>query len=117
MACMRYLARQGLAFRGHEVAEGNLYHLVKFTAAGGALLSSWLTCSHDYISPQCQNDYLTFCNAVLRRLPSQIRSLPMVQFSIIMDGTQDMQEKEQVSTCLRYVDKDLMPQEICLGTV
>lgn len=65
MGCMRYRAREGLAFRGHEVCEVNLYHHVKFTATGDPLLSSWLSRSHDYISPQCQNDYLTlFSNTI-----------------------------------------------------
>ncbi|CAL9706252.1 unnamed protein product [Knipowitschia caucasica] len=32
-----------------------------------------------------------------------------------MDGTQDIHGKEQVSICLRYVDKDLVPQEDFVG--
>lgn len=39
----------------------------------------------------------------------------MVQFSIIRDGTQSVLGKEQVSICLRYVDKDLVPQEVFVG--
>lgn len=32
-----------------------------------------------------------------------------------MDGTQDIQGKEQVSICLRYVDQDLVLQEVFVG--
>ncbi|XP_031727537.1 zinc finger MYM-type protein 1-like [Anarrhichthys ocellatus] len=32
-----------------------------------------------------------------------------------MDGTQDVQGKEQVSICLRYVDKELEPHEVFVG--
>lgn len=67
MGCMRYRARQGLAFREHEVCEVNLYHHVKFTATGDPHLSSWLSRSHDSISPQFQNDYLTL---VTRLIPA-----------------------------------------------
>ena len=112
MGCMRYLARQGLAFRGHDVGEGNLFYLVKFMATADPVLTSWRTCSHDYISPSCQNEYLTlFGNAIVWGIVSKIRSLPVVQFSILMDGTEDVQGKEQISICLRYVDEDLVPQE------
>lgn len=51
----------------------------------------------------------------MRGIASTIWSLPVVQFSIIMDGTQDIQGKEQVSVCLRYVENDLIPQEEFVG--
>ena len=116
MGSLRYLARQGVAFRGHDVKEGNYYHLVKFLAIKDPILSSWFKRCHDYISPQCQNEYLAlFGNTIVREIASTIRSLSVLQFSIIMDGTQDIQGKEQVSICLRYVDQDLVPQEVFVG--
>lgn len=69
MGCMRYLARQGLAFRGHEVDKGNLYHLVKFMATEDPLLASGLT------------RYLTlFGNTVVKEIASDIRSLPLSNY-------------------------------------
>ncbi|XP_060760237.1 zinc finger MYM-type protein 1-like [Neoarius graeffei] len=116
MECVRYLARQGLAVRGHDSNEGNLFHLLKLKAKDDPVLTSWLTRCHDYVSPRCQNEYLAlFGNTIVRGIATMIRSLPVVQFSIIMDGTQDIQGKEQVSICLRYVDKDLVPVEAFLG--
>lgn len=100
MGSLRYLARQGVAFRGHEVNEGNLYQLVKFLATKDPILSSWFKRCHDYFSPQCQNECLfLFANTIVREIASTIRSLSVLQFSIIMDGTQDNQGKEQVSIC------------------
>lgn len=46
-------------------------------------------------------------------MPQQ--SLPVVQFSITMDGTQDIQGKEQVSVCLKYMENDIIPQEVFVG--
>lgn len=116
IGCVGFLVRQGLALRGHELNEGNFHHLLKFKAKGDPLLTSWLTRCHDYTSPQCQNEFLTlFGNIIVRGIASTIRSLPVVQFSIIMDGTQDIQGKEQVSVCLKYVENDLVPQEEFVG--
>lgn len=115
MGSLRYLSRQ-VAFRGHEVNDGNFYYLVKFLATKDPILSSWFKRCHDYISPQCQNEYLAlFANTIVSEIASTIRSLSVLQFSIIMDGTQDIQGKEQVSICLRYVDQDLVPQEVFVG--
>ena len=98
MGAVRYLGRQGLALRGHQSNEGNLFHLVKFLGNDDPVLSSWLSRCHDYVSPQCQNEYLTlFGNTIVRGISETIRSLPVVQFSLIMDGTQDVQGKEQMS--------------------
>ena len=36
-------------------------------------------------------------------------------FSCIMDETQDIRRREQVSLCLRYVDSKLQPAEILFG--
>uniref|UniRef100_A0A3B5QLP4 TTF-type domain-containing protein n=1 Tax=Xiphophorus maculatus TaxID=8083 RepID=A0A3B5QLP4_XIPMA len=116
MECVRYLARQGIAMRGHASNEGNLFHLVKLKAKNDPVLTSWLTRCHDYVSPQCQNEYLTlFGHTIVRGIAAMIRSLPIVHFSIIMDGTHDIQGKEQVSICLRYVDQDLVPVEAFIG--
>ena len=38
-----------------------------------------------------------------------------MQFSLIIDGTQDVTGAEQESVCLRYVDHDLVPHEEFVG--
>lgn len=102
-----YLARQGVAFQGHEANEENLYHLMKLFANDDNVLSSWLTCCHDYASPQCQNVYLT---CLVTQLSEALQQQSVVQFSVIVDGTQDILLKEHTS--IRHVDHDLMPQEV-----
>ncbi|KAI4826116.1 hypothetical protein KUCAC02_021763 [Chaenocephalus aceratus] len=41
--------------------------------------------------------------------------MPVVQFAIIIDGTQDISGVEQESICVRSVDADLQPKEEFLG--
>lgn len=116
MGAVRYLARQGVAFRGHEANEGNFSHLLRLLAKDDPVLSSWLTRCHDYASPQCQNECLTLlAHTIVKGIAATIRSLPVAQYSVIMDGTQDVQGKEQISICFRYVDQDLVPQEVFVG--
>lgn len=110
------LARQGLAIRGHDLKDGNLFQLLKFQAKDDARLSHWLSQCQDYTSPQIQNEILQLVsNSVVRDIAKSIRSLPVLQYSLIIDGTQDISGAEQESICLRFVDNDLVPQEVFFG--
>ena len=59
--CIRYLARQGLAFRGHHedsvTFEGNLYQLLLLQATDSPQLATWIK-KRDYSSPTIVNDSL-----------------------------------------------------------
>jgi len=67
-------------------------------------------------SPQIQNEMLNlFANTIIREIISSIYKLPLLQYSIIIDGTQDIEGTEQEAICVRYVDHDLVPQEAFLG--
>ncbi|KAF3859849.1 hypothetical protein F7725_000104 [Dissostichus mawsoni] len=112
---IQYLARQGVALQGHETQDGNLFQLLKFKAKDDACLSSWLSRCHDYTSPPVQNEILRLLrNCIVRSIALSIQSLPVLQYSIIIDGTQDVSGIEQESFSLRYVDHDLVPQEVLL---
>lgn len=54
-------------------------------------------------------------NSIVRNIAQTIQSLSVMQFSIIIDGTQDISGAEQESICLRYVDEDLVPHEVFIG--
>lgn len=114
---VRYLARQGLALRGHESDEGNLVMLLQDKAEDDDVLKQWLSKPTDhYTSPEIQNEILNImANTVLRTISSTLHALPKLQFSIIMDGVQDISGSEQESICLRYVDDDLLPHEDFIG--
>lgn len=55
-----------------------------------------------YVSPKSQNEILNImANIIIREIASEIRSPALVQFSVIVDGTQDISGIEQESVCLR----------------
>lgn len=114
---MKLLGRQGLAFRGHDNDNGNLHQLLKLRSEDDPGLSQWLQARHhNYTSPEVQNEILKImANSIVREIASSIRDLPVLQFSIIIDGTQDIAGVEQESICLRYVDHDLVPREEFVG--
>lgn len=46
-----------------------------------------------------------------------IQSLPALQYSLIIDGTQDVSGIEQESICFRYVDHDIIPHGVEIARV
>lgn len=57
-----------------------------------------------------------FSNSSVREIVKSIQTLPVLQYSIIIDGTQDISGVEQESICIRYVDQDLVPHEMFIGS-
>ncbi|KAF0306619.1 Zinc finger MYM-type protein 1 [Amphibalanus amphitrite] len=108
-----YLARQGLALRGHGNDDGNLIELLKLRACDSEELEQWLRRKERYLHQDTQNEILQLVShEVLRNIISGMRDavdgeVPDVPpFSVIVDGTQDISGNEQQSICVRYVDKD-----------
>ncbi|KAF3840185.1 hypothetical protein F7725_018902 [Dissostichus mawsoni] len=97
-----FLARQGLALRGHDSDEGNLRQLLQLRSGDDDVLKRWLSKpSNNYTSAVIQNE-------VLNIMANSI-------YSIIIDGTQDVLGVEQEAICIRYVDHDLIPHEDFVG--
>ncbi|KAJ8381375.1 hypothetical protein SKAU_G00021530 [Synaphobranchus kaupii] len=115
VSSVQYLASQGQALRGKS-GSGNLDQLLKLRSEDDPVLKKWLTRTTNYTSWNAQNEILNvMSNTVIRDIANTIRSLPIQQFSIIVDGTQDISGAEQESICLRYVDHDLVPHEEFIG--
>lgn len=51
-------------------------------------------------------------NCIVRNIAQSIQVLPALQYSLIIDGSQDVAGTEQESICVRYVDHDLVPIEV-----
>ena len=114
-SCVKYLAQQGLALRGHGNEEGNLHYLLLLKAEDDPALGQWLQRNHSYTSPVIQNEMLSLMsNTIIHNIAGEIMAIPVVQYSIIIDGTQDVSGTEQESICLRYVDSDLEANEFLL---
>ena len=114
---IKYLARQGLPLRGHVEEKGNLSQHLKEKAEDDPAFQKWLeTRKQDYTSPLIQNEVLGIMSKdIIRGIADTIRCLPVTQFALIVDGTQDISGQEQESVCLRYVDHDLNPHEEFIG--
>lgn len=53
LSSVRYLARQGLAFRGHEESEGNMLQLLQMWSAHDSDIKEWLRdVSHNIVNEQ-----------------------------------------------------------------
>lgn len=109
-----YLARQGLAFRGHDEQEGNFLQMVKMRSADVPDMESWLTRKSPYTHHSIQDEMLKlYGDAILRRILASVHKSH--SFAVIVDGTQDINRTEQESICIRYVDEDLQPHEEFVG--
>ena len=113
--CLQNLARQGQAFQGHADDESNFTQLLKLRGKDEPRLLEWLEKKRDkYTSHDIQNEVISImANSVIRDLVSDIRQGGF--FSIICDEYTDMSNKEQLTMCIRWVDKHLDAHEDFLG--
>lgn len=95
---IKYLARQGLALRGHVEDRGNLSQHLKEKADDDPVFRKWLdTQKQDYTSPLIQNEILSIMsNDIVRGIANAIRCLPITQFALIVDGTQDIWKRARI---------------------
>jgi len=97
---------QGLAVHGHSDKDGNFIQLLKLRATEVPELPQWLERKVDRTSHHIQNEILEmYSRSIMRSICRQIQQTD--SFAVIVDGTQDISRKEQMSICIRYVDSDL----------
>ena len=112
--CLQYRARQGQAMQGDTDDESNFIQLLKLRGKDQPLLLKWLERKEDrYTSHDIQNEIIAImANHVIRDLVSEIRG---AFFSIICDEHTDISNKEQLTICIRWVDKELEAHKDFLG--
>ena len=59
ISTLRYLARQGLATRGHIESEGNFLQLLQLRSEDSPELSSWLERRENWLSHDIQNEMMS----------------------------------------------------------
>ena len=111
---LQYLARQGMAMQGDTDDESNFIQLLKLRGKDLPLLLKWLERKENrYTSHDIQNEIIAImANHVTRDLVSEISS---GFFSIICDKYTDISNKEQLTICIRWVDKEFEAHEDFLG--
>ncbi len=112
---IKFLARQGLALRGHDSDDGNLQQLLKLRSTDIPELKRWLTgAKKHYTTSDIQNEILELMtHDIFREIASTVRVAKY--YSLIVDETADISGHEQVSICLRYVDDNFCPEEAFVG--
>lgn len=111
---IQYLARQGLALRGHTEDEGNFKQLLLLRCTDKPAMQRWLDRKTALTSPQAQNEILQLmANTIVKSIADKVAEAK--QYAVIVDGTQDASRKEQLAMCLRYVDEHFIPHEEFVG--
>ncbi len=116
LACMKFLARQDLPFRGHDDdSEGNFSQILKHHAKEETDLSDWLQRKNNkYTSHEIQNKIIQImAHQVLRDLASKIQNSKSI--CIMIDETNDITNKEQVTIVIRSINEELEVSEDFLG--
>ena len=100
--------------QGNTDEESNFIQLFKLRGKNQPLLLKWLERKQDrYTSHDTQNEIIAImANHVIRDLVSEIRGS---FFSIICDEYTYISNKEQLTICIRLVDKELEAHEDFLG--
>jgi hypothetical protein len=124
LRCIKFLLRQGLAFRGHDESEdssnrGNFLELLEFLAENSEEVHKYVLKNAPgnciLISPSIQKEIIQCCAFETRK--KIIEDLGDEPYAILADESSDISHKEQLALCLRYVDKLGRPCEHFIGVV
>ena len=109
-------ARQNIALRDHEenldsLNKGNFLELLELQKENVPILYEKF--SFSYTSVDIQNQIIEFIGSEIKKIIiDEFQNRP---FSVIADETPDISNNEQVSVCIRYVNKDLEIRERFIG--
>lgn len=115
ISSLKYLAEQGLAIQGKRSDEGNFMELLNLRCEDVHELRVWLNRKHSYTSAEIQNDLLKIMSHMILKGITKKINKESKQFGVIVDGTQDIQGKEQQVICVRHVDDCFEIKEDVLG--
>ena len=113
---IRFLARQSIAIRGDGDEENsNFIQLFKLRGEDDPKFAKWMEKKTDkYVSADIQNQLLKVMGLqVLRDIATSLHSAEF--YSIMVDETTDVSNKEQAVLCFRWVSDDLIAHEDFVG--
>ena len=116
ISSFRYLARQGIPFRGHrDEKDANFKQLIHFRAEDDPAFAKWLKEKNlSYTSLELQNEILKEMSlSIFRAVVNSIKKSDF--FSIMVDESSDVSNREQVVFCVCWVDEDLHCTEDFIG--
>ena len=111
---IRMLLRQGLTLRSHDELDGSLLQLLQLSAEDYPLLEQWVK-NRKYLSSNIVNEQINLMGqASLRQLLVGIHSV--MWYAVMADETRYIYN-EQVTVCIRWVDKSYEVHEDFIGLV
>ena len=115
MSSIKYLARQGIALRGHDEENSNFIQLLNLHAEDDDNLKEWLLRkSKKYTSLIIQNEILKdMALTILRDIVNSIKDSGC--YSIMTDESSNISSVQQFVNCIRWVDNVFEPHEDFIG--
>ncbi|QHO43849.1 Zinc finger MYM-type protein [Arachis hypogaea] len=121
--CIRFLLRQGLAFRGNDetddsVNQGNFLELLNFLLQHNEEIDRAFKNARGNLklrAPSIQKDIVRAAASETTKVIAN--DLGDELFAVLIDEVRDISIKEQMSVCLRYVNKEGQVREHFLGLV
>ena len=111
---IKYLGRQGLALRGGEHHDENLWQLVLERVQDVPSVKEWLNKRDRWMSDTIQNDIIQlFAHSAQRSIVANISQCSYL--GLTANGTTDVAGHEQFSVTIRYVGLNLKVQECFMG--
>ena len=119
LQAIRFLGKQGLAFRGHnessEAFQGNLYQLLLLQAEGFPKMNAWLQ-KREYISPKITNELIKLMGQKI--LSGSIDEVNSAQwYSVIVNEASDLSGIEQLSVTVGWISRSYEVHEDTLGLI
>ncbi|XP_049372494.1 uncharacterized protein LOC125837405 [Solanum verrucosum] len=121
---VRLLLNQGFAFRGHDESEsslnkGNFLEVLSWYAARCDAIKPFelekAPNNNKMTSHDIQKDIVTACK--IETVKAIIEDINSDYFALLVDESRDLSRKEQMTICLRYVDKRGFVMEAFIGLV
>lgn len=112
---IRFLARQGIALRGHDNTNSNFIQILKLHGEDDPTILKWMEKKTDkFTSSDIQNEMLqVMALGILRNVAENLRADTF--FTIMADEATDQSNRQQVVIVLRHVDCDLNVHEEFIG--
>ena len=116
LSSVRFLARQGLAFRGDgDECDSNIHQLLRLHGEDFPAMAKFMERKQlKYSSHEVHNEFLSIMALqVLREIATSLQSA--VFYAVMVDETTDKANKEQVVLVFRWVDDALVAHEEFAG--
>ena len=115
ISSLLFLAKQGLAIRGHDDDNSNILQLLTLRSNDVPNLKTWLQrTKYKWLSHDGLNEILSImAKEVQLHLVSVIKNAS--SYAIIMDETRDVSWKEQTLMCFRVTDEQFNVHGIFMG--